>query len=108
MGRGAALAAAIDGLEFGAAQQARLPRQSLRRAHVLLYGSEPVTALTAPRGENFAASLGLHARAKSVRLVAAPHLWLKRTLRQRKLLRARLGRPRLAALLLEKTRRENV
>jgi hypothetical protein len=53
-----------------------------------------MAALLATRGKNFAAPLGLHARAKSVRLVSAPHFRLKGTFGQRVLLWAQPAGPK--------------
>ena len=42
-----------------------------------------MTSLFAARRQYFAASRGLHARAKAVRFVTAAHFWLKGAFRQR-------------------------
>ncbi len=47
-----------------------------------LDGREAMATLLATRGQNLASSLGLHARAKAVRLVAAAHFGLKGAFRQ--------------------------
>src|SRR5580704_4125372 len=41
-----------------------------------------MASLFAASRQHFAASRGLHARAKAMRLVTAAHLWLKRAFRQ--------------------------
>jgi hypothetical protein len=74
----AALPGVVDGVEFALAQQSRFSWKAktlLRRIHrqrsLLLGGRKAMTPLLAARGKHPAATLGLHAHAKSVRFCAA-------------------------------------
>ena len=87
----AALTGAIYGFVFDALQQAHGTRKILpwlvRRGgrSESLDGRKTMASLFAARRQNFAAPCSLHARAKTVRLVATAHFRLKRAFRQRTL-----------------------
>ena len=88
----AALTGAVYGFVFHALQQAHgagktLPRLVRRPADASdsLDGRKTMASLFASSRQHFAAPFSLHARAKTMRLVATAHFRLKRAFRQRTL-----------------------
>jgi hypothetical protein len=72
-----------DRLELCRSPEPLAPRQGQRRlgcGHCAGLDRQPLASLCAPPLEHLPPALGLHARAKPMRLLSTPHIGLKRPL----------------------------